>query len=429
MANGCSIQGNIRKGYGREHGVYMMLRFCDGIKDSRNCLQRVLEKYVTSACQQEQITADWNKNGRVQSIGVGMVGLSYSGYQKLGLTSMSPSNPDLGVELFKDRLSISRYRKVDLTHWEPAYVDSIDAFLLLADDNKGRLKGTVSCATNDLAGLATVVTTEYGYPLRRDASKTSEGIEHFGFRDQVSKPVEAETLLTRGDRLAKGAPEEVSGCFAVFMKLEQNVAKFNQHVDELADFYAKMHVPVTAEDIAARAIGRQRDGTPLASSVTGLDEFDFKDDPKGDLCPQQAHIRVMNRRDGSEPIPIVRRGMSYGRPLNDQEGTDVASLPSQGQGLLFFSLQHSLLDFLGLMVRAVQQRDPLLSNSSDWTGESTGDTHCPHGYRAQLWKVGGREFCYAFADVTTLRGGEFFYIPGMDFIHGLGSHETDPPAA
>jgi deferrochelatase/peroxidase EfeB len=428
MANGCSIQGNIRKGFGREHGIYMMLRFCGGIKDSRDRLQSVLLKYVTSACQQETITAIWKSNKDVQSIGVGMAGLSYSGYKNLGLTSMSPSDPELGFDLFKDRLSNPAYRQSDLTQWESAYRDPIDAFLLLADDNKERLKNTVSCATKDLDGLATVAATEYGYPLRRDESKTSDGIEHFGFRDQISRSVDPETLLTRGDRLAKGAPDETSGCFAVFMKLEQDVAKFNQHVDELADFYAKMHVPVTSEDIAARIIGRQRDGTPLASN-TGLDEFDFKADPKGDLCPKQAHIRVMNPRDGRSRIPIVRRGLSFGRPLNDQEGSDVARLPSTGQGLLFFSLQRSLLDFLGLMSRAVNQRDPVLSNSSDWTGESTGDTHCPHGYRAQLWKVGGREFCYAFADVTTLLGGEFFYIPGMDFIRGLGSHETDPPAA
>jgi deferrochelatase/peroxidase EfeB len=429
MANGCSIQGNIRRGFKREHGMYVMLRFCDGIKDTRDRLQSVLEKYVTSACQQERNADDSNKNGCVQSLGVGMVGLSYSGYEKLGLSSMSPSDPNLGFDLFKARLSHPVYRQSDLTQWESAYRDPIDAFLLLANDNKDLLKDTVSCATKDLDGLATVAATEYGYPLRRDASKTSDGIEHFGFRDQVSRSVDPETMLTRGDRLAKGAADEASGCFAVFMKLEQDVAKFNQHVDELADFYAKMHVPVTSEDIAARIVGRRRDGTPLASN-TGLDEFDFKADPKGDLCPQQAHIRVMNPRDGTPRIPIVRRGLSFGRPLNDQEGADAATLPSTGQGLLFFSLQRSLLDFLGLMSRAVNQRDPLLSNSSDWTGDFNGEeTHCPHGYRAQLWKVGGREFCYAFADVTTLRGGEFFYIPGMDFIRGLGSHETDPPAA
>jgi len=37
----------------------------------------------------------------------------------------------------------------------------------------------------------------------------------------------------------------------------------------------------------------------------------------------------------------------------------------------------------------------------------------------QTWTIQGSEICFPFANLTTLRGGEFFYIPSMRLIRKL----------
>lgn len=163
-------------------------------------------------------------------------------------------------------------------------------------------------------------------------------------------------------------------------------------------------------------IGRHENGEPLARlNSEDLDDFDFRGDPQASRCPVQAHIRVMNPRDGRPAVPVVRRGMSYGPPFSNAASAEVP------RGLLFLGLHRGLLDFLKLMARATNLRDPILSDSEAWDCSDTSDdgTHCPHGFRAQKWNIAGKEVCYAFADVSTLRGGEFFYIPSMNFIRQL----------
>ncbi|MEX5669215.1 hypothetical protein ABFV57_30570, partial [Pseudomonas neuropathica] len=82
------------------------------------------------------------------------------------------------------------------------------------------------------------------------------------------------------------------------------------------------------ELLAAKLMGRWRDGTPLVSSPTApntalskSDNFGYAlDDPDGLKCPFSAHIRVTNPRDqvlnhlitltGGVPR-VIRRGTPY----------------------------------------------------------------------------------------------------------------------
>jgi hypothetical protein len=81
------------------------------------------------------------------------------------------------------------------------------------------------------------------------------------------------------------------------------------------------------EWLAAKLIGRWRNGSPLEVSPDAHDEktrnepvFDYGNDKTGSKCPLSAHIRVSNPRD--EPLDVVntppprlaRRGMPYGPP-------------------------------------------------------------------------------------------------------------------
>src|SRR5262249_53552071 len=87
------------------------------------------------------------------------------------------------------------------------------------------------------------------------------------------------------------------------------------------------------ELLAAKLVGRWRDGTPLVLSPDGprsdlaaANDFLYSDtDPDGVKCPFAAHVRVVNPRD--QPLNfaecgvvprVIRRGTPFGAPL---EGT------------------------------------------------------------------------------------------------------------
>ena len=82
------------------------------------------------------------------------------------------------------------------------------------------------------------------------------------------------------------------GSYLVFWKLEQNVRGFNDSVRELAG-----NLGIDEQLAAAMAMGRYRDGTPLAMSGQnrGLrpvwNNFDYADDLDGSRCPFHAHVR------------------------------------------------------------------------------------------------------------------------------------------
>jgi hypothetical protein len=97
--------------------------------------------------------------------------------------------------------------------------------------------------------------------------------------------------------------------------------------------------PADAEErLAAKLMGRWRDGTPLVTSPDHPDPaqvaanaFGYADqDPDGRACPFSAHIRVVNPRDQAldplvDSVPsVLRRGMPYGAPLagDEDDGVD-----------------------------------------------------------------------------------------------------------
>ncbi len=97
--------------------------------------------------------------------------------------------------------------------------------------------------------------------------------------------------------------------------------------------------PADAQELlAAKLVGRWRNGTPLVLSPGGPDDvmansdaFSFStQDPNGFKCPFSAHIRVCNPRDQAleaaqavEGVPrIIRRGVPYGPPMDFSQTVD-----------------------------------------------------------------------------------------------------------
>lgn len=140
----------------------------------------------------------------------------------------------------------------------------------------------------------------------------------------------------RGNAL-QGLPPSLceNGTFAAVRILEQDVAGFERLLDETSG-----QTGLDRELIAAKLMGRWRDGTPLSDVALAqqgpqghskpdynsfyyapsLDHPGVADDHEGLKCPVGAHIRRMNPRNAlvaGAPFShrIVRRGMPYGEQL------------------------------------------------------------------------------------------------------------------
>lgn len=181
---------------------------------------------------------------------------------------------------------------------------------------------------------------------------------HFGYRDGISgpriawdhDPGEGEVdprkfiLGDPTDSCPSMPPRDTPAAdfvrgssYGVFRWIYQDVATFDRFLrEEGPRLFPDRGETLAAELLAAKLLGRWRDGTPLVLSPDGPDpsavtrEFSFDaQDADGARCPFSAHIRVMNPRDqpikrahGKTPV-VLRRGMPYGPPLQGPEDDDV----------------------------------------------------------------------------------------------------------
>lgn len=278
-------------------------------------------------------------------------------------------------------------------------------------------------------------------------------LEHFGFRDGMSNPpisglVEkqiagaglldiegnwhalptGEFLLghvdTNGEVPLAPKPQTFAhnGSFMVLRKLEQDVDLFR---DYLSVQSAKLGR--SADDIASRMIGRQRDGTPLLPS-NGNNDFRFSGDPEGRMCPMGSHIRRTNPRDsfgaqfGSLLVDrhrILRRAITYGQFV--PTGKKQADVNGEGgQGLMFIVLNASIsrqFEFVqqqwvnyGNEFNQGNDTDPIIGLR---TGE---DQMVIPGDTSQ-----GRDtmICDGLKQFVRCRGGDYFFLPSIDAFECL----------
>lgn len=143
--------------------------------------------------------------------------------------------------------------------------------------------------------------------------------------------------------------------------------------------------------MAARLVGRWRDGTPIERSPSQNDpalandpyennNFAYGGDPKGLRCPLGAHIRRANPRDalpgGAAAVEgqrILRRGMPYGPLLQAAAAEDGID-----RGLMFIAvvgnlraqfefIQQQWINSGGFAGLDPSQKDPYIGNN-DGTG-------------------------------------------------------------
>jgi len=227
-----------------------------------------------------------------------------------------------------------------------------------------------------------------------------------------------------------------NGTFMVYRKLHQNVAAFRKYLDDQSKLYGG-----GKEKLAAKFVGRWRDGTPLELSPDEPNQsivndnnrntnFTYGGDPAGVRCPMGAHIRRANPRDAFgfngglvNRRRVMRRGLPYGEYV--PEGQPVSD--EDDRGIIFMALNASIFrqfEFVqqqwieyGNDAHLGNDKDLLVANH-DGTGKftvqgSTDPNNPPF-------------ICGGLPSFVELRGGDYFFIPGLTALAMIATGTVDP---
>lgn len=343
-----NLQGLIVRGYTHPCSTHMLFRFRD--KPAAAAFVKGLLPYLQSG-------ADWGPNKPAMMLNIG---LTYAG------VAVASSLTDRDLKAFPTTFRAG-----------PASGDSQLSLFDLGDSAPSRWwagrfpASDVHCVVHayalDPESMAAMVArvgavasapgvTEL-FPIADGKSRLEQGqlpVDEiqFGYRDGISEPPldwpvagqppDSGTLNNfvigySGSRFGPGPGGDTpagrfakDGCYNAFRVIAQDVAGFERFLDNNAPaVVAKLGMTIAAarEWLAAKVIGRWRNGSPLELSPDGPDEatrdgedFGYAADPAGLKCPFSAHTRVANPRDqqvddSDRPVPrLIRRGVPYGPP-------------------------------------------------------------------------------------------------------------------
>jgi deferrochelatase/peroxidase EfeB len=307
------------------------------------------------------------------------------------------------------------------------------------------------CASEHRRYLAPLSGVKVLSSLDLEALPPFDGIarEHFGYRDRLSQPVidgtrevptpgsapaikPGEFFLgyvdEAGTRPPLPHPEVLSrnGSYLAYLRMEEHVAAFRDFLRQHGETRDRQEL------MAAKLMGRWRSGAPLVlapdkddpelgGDLQRTNDFKFKEvDPHGYRCPVGSHIRRMNPRDTGENMQrrkMIRRGGTYGAPLPEGAADDgvergiaafigCASLIRQFEFAMNVWVNDPKFKDLG------NERDPIVG-----TQDGTFDMTIPN--RPIKKKIKGLP---AF---TTIRGGAYFFLPGINGLRFLANGAGD----
>lgn len=479
------IQGNILRGYGFVEAVYLLLEVRDA-DAGRHFLGDLVERL--------QSAVDWVRPGPPTATNVAMTypGLHALGVPK-GILQVLPA-------AFREPIRERAPRLLDDTgpsapaNWDDGLGTDRGHVLVIINGRKG-------CGSEFAAETAAVLAMAQRHGLalvhRQDAKALEHRREHFGWADGFSQPaVEGTSKPTDRPRDGDGTPgkggswrdlkageflhgypdedgQTTAGpaagllrnaTFMVYRKLYQDIVAFREQlrIDAMAYGRAQPDDPPLDGDqlyelMAAKIVGRWRDGEPIVLSPRRRDEEsrhlgdnaerdpsnDFRyrpGDERGFLCPVGAHIRRTNPRDAlgwdgemSRRHRIIRRGMPYGPFLRHVEGQ---ADDGQDRGLIFVCFNASLERQFELVQRQWCNDGNAfgLGNEKDYLLGDTGIHPPGEAAVVPLPSADGRlstgrvtiqgappHFVDARPPVVRTKGCDYLVMPGIRFVRDLAS--------
>jgi Dyp-type peroxidase family len=429
-----SLQSNIIHPHVRSHLRLLALRVDDPAA-ARRGLSEMARGMKSAARQLDELQA--HRAARRPGTAFVGVALSATGYARLDVPRAQwPADP-----AFRDGLRARDLGDPATDSWEAPYREGIDAIVLVGSHDDQLADRELRELRRALGSAVTVLAEETGRTL---TNANGDGIEHFGYVDGRSQPLfideDLETERRTTDGVSRWNPlvplshvlvpdpgadpsDHAYGSYLVYRKLEQNVRAFKQQEARIA--HALGLTGSAAERAGALLIGRFEDGTPVTLAETdGMrpvpNDFTYADDEAGARCPFGAHIRRVNPRlaDPAARTVIARRGQGYGLRSDDPNDDDLESKPTGGVGLLFMAV-----------VAGVEAQFEALQRAANGDGDGPFDavlgqrrpaSSPPSVELSPRWGVGAMPQPVAVDPVVTLRGGEYCFLPSIDFLRGLG---------
>lgn len=444
------IQGFILSSYASNMpcATYMMLRITD-YKQGRTWLSKLYAD-ITPASDRK---ADYALN-----IAFTSSGLAKFGFSAEEVTTFPQSFQD-GMTA-THRSSILGDQGINAPeNWKWGNKQSpVDILVLLFAANEDILAEQVQASKDSIEGTGGIEIVVVLAAGRQPDSK-----EHFGFLDGIGQPViegsnrESKqfdrtghaTVVKSGEFIlgylnelnilmpvpaAKGMVNfGINGTYLVFRQIEQNVSAFWKFLEEAtrkADGTTDLD---SMERTASKMVGRWKSGAPLtkyplldpveAAEVNEENDFEYQaGDRDGFGCPFGSHIRRANPRDSlnTDPVKalqsskrhrIIRRGRSYGDRTKDVFVDD-----GKERGLHFICLNSSIerqFEFIQqtwinnkTFAKLYDEVDPIIGQH---TRESLF-TIQQEPVRCRIQHI---------SNFTTLKGGAYFFMPGMAALRFL----------
>lgn len=457
------IQGIVIRGYGNLRAAsFVLLRIVDPA-GARGWLQSLLGTVTTGTTRPEETSVN--------------IAFTAAGLRALG---MSPAMMAMFSSEFAGGMATPHRSRMlgdvgssdpDRWTWGAPSNEQVDLVLLLyARDGAGLTLAYDSLLnapeSHGLYHIATLETVDLG------------DREHFGFHDGIAQPL-IEGLPTSGPPVDSikagefilGYPNEYglytarplvpptldprnelpadaggsgnrdlgrNGSYLVLRQLRQDVAGFRRFLDEATSNADGSPNPAESTRLAARMVGRWPSGAPL---VLAPEEDDpmlgnennfsyFQPDTAGYTCPVGAHIRRSNPRDSLDPRPgsaqsvalnkrhrILRRGREYGNPIPAG-----SCAPDEELGLHFICLSGNLARQFEF-VQHTWVNNPTFHGLYADTDPIIG-SHAAFGSTFTVQALPVRRRYTELPDFVTMRGGAYFFVPGMRALRFLSALEV-----
>lgn len=269
--------------------------------------------------------------------------------------------------------------------------------------------------------------------------------DHFGYRDRLSRVViegSGEVPNPGSDPPLKpgefflGYPDEENpapplpqpeilsrnGSYVAYRQLQEHVGAFRDFLREHGETLEGQEL------LAAKLMGRWRSGAPLVlapehddpelgADLHRTNDFNYKEmDPHGYAVPLGAHIRRMNPRDTAVNLNrrrIIRRGGTYGPALPEDAPDD--------------GVERGVAAFAGCasLVRQFEFFQNVWINDPNF--HELGNEHDPiigaqdGTFDFTMPKRPIKKTIKGLPAFTTVRGGAYFFLPGVRALRWLAS--------
>jgi Dyp-type peroxidase family len=456
--NETDIQGFTLRGYNLPVARYLFFKLTEAAR-ARTWIHRLLSEITTGQ--------QWDGGKPESTVNIAFTHRGLAALELPDATLLSfPVEFQQGMKKRADILGDTGLN--DPARWDPLWRDGqVHAWLGVNAQSAESLEAHCSqmLALAQEIGGATLVGAQDAASAVTNGKPTTK--EHFGFTDGFGNPDYAgfsrkaqpgqgkltknggweplatgELLLGYADEAGELPVAPVphlfanNGTFMVYRKLHQNLDSFRKFLKAQAAIYGGGE-----EKLAAKFIGRWRDGTPIELSPERADpgiakdpqqstNFTYGRDLDGTRCPIGAHIRRVHPRDAFgfngkliDRRRITRRGLPYGHFAGENEPVS----DSDERGVVFMALNASI----SRQFEFVQQQwieygnDAHLGNDKDILMGNHGG-HGKFVVQGDASATNPPLVCSGLPNFVELRGGDYFFLPSITALGMIALGVVDP---